>query len=296
MFLLFNAEKMPEIVASNLQAYSWSFSHFFLWRKFGIQFDCGEGSAIRLDEHVFRTDLLAMSHSHSDHCRGILTLLEMRSGLKGANDKPLTIVFPKDSKPMDQWIVPARDLAARRNLVNVRFFPIAAGDKMPLQNGRILEAIDVVHEKGEPCLAYRIGHQRKRLKKEYEHLDSKQIQALASKLPRSELEEVRYECELVYSGDTERMEPSFYNGAQVLIHETSFLYPEDADKQKGIHTDLKSLLPSVRDGGVRNLILFHSSRRYELDTLKTEIQKIIEDSSLNCPVILIRGAYNLLTD
>jgi ribonuclease BN (tRNA processing enzyme) len=92
------------------------------------------------------------------------------------------------------------------------------------------------------------------------------------------------------------MEPSFYNEAQVLIHETSFLYPEDADKQKGIHTDLKSLLPSVRDGGVRNLILFHSSRRYELDTLKTEIQKIIEDSSLNCPVILIRGAYNLLTD
>jgi ribonuclease BN (tRNA processing enzyme) len=86
------------ILAGNQDTTEATRTEEILWRKFGIQFDCGEGSAIRLDEHVFRTDLLAMSHSHSDHCRGILTLLEMRSGLKGANDKPLMLSMKKANR------------------------------------------------------------------------------------------------------------------------------------------------------------------------------------------------------
>jgi ribonuclease BN (tRNA processing enzyme) len=93
MYMLFNADKLPEAISSNLQGYSWSFSHFFLWRAFRLQLDCGEGAAIRLDDHVFRAEVLALSHGHSDHCRGLIGLLEARAGLMGDNDKPLTILY-----------------------------------------------------------------------------------------------------------------------------------------------------------------------------------------------------------
>jgi ribonuclease Z len=235
MHYAINRDAMPESIASNLQAFSWSFSHFFMWRAFRLMFDCGEGAAIRLDSHVFRAEVLALSHSHSDHCRGLIGFIEARAGLKGDNDKPLTILYPEGSTTMAQWIDPAMALCERRGIETIQFRPIGDGDSFALRNGRELKAIAVPHQPGDTCLAYRIGRTRRRLKPEFRSLPGNEIAALAKTRSKEELEEDWYECELAYSGDTERLDPDFCTGAHVLIHEASFLNPEDADSEKGIH-------------------------------------------------------------
>ena len=296
MHYVLNREDMPETVASNLQAYSWSFSHFFLWRGLRVLFDCGEGMAIRMDSHVFRTEVLALSHSHSDHCRGLIGFIEARAGLKGDNEKPLTVLYPQGSAAMAQWIDPAMALCAHRGIDSVRFHPIGDGGAFSLKGGRQLKAIAVPHQPDDICLAYRIGRMRRRLKDEYRSLPGSEIARLVKTRAKDELEEDWFECELAYSGDTERFDPGFCKGAHVLIHEASFLDSTDADAEKGIHADVSTALQCAVEANVRTLILFHGSRRYETENYIAGIRALIEDKGVKCPVILIRGSYNLPTD
>ena len=296
MHLLFNVDKLPELIASNLQCYSWSFSHFFLWRAFRLQLDCGEGAAIRLDDHVFRTEVLALSHGHADHCRGLIGLLDARAGLKGDNDKPLSVLYPKQSSSMDNWIQEAQSFASRRGMTWVAFRPLDDGESFSLRNGRVLTAKAVEHDARQQCMAYRIGRMRRRLRREYAALDAAEVSRLVRQAPRGSLEEEVFECELAYSGDTLRPAPDFFAGAHVLIHEASFVLPGDADPTKGLHADLQSVAAAAHDAGVRNLVLFHMSRRYEDDTSLDGVRSVIEQSGFLGPVVLIRGAYNLPTD
>jgi ribonuclease Z len=296
MQYVLNRDAMPEAIAGNLQAYSWSFSHFFLWRGGRILFDCGEGTAIRLDSHVFRAEVLALSHAHSDHCRGLLGFLEARAGLKGDNEKPLTIVYPAESAAMTRWIDPAKGLCERRGLEFVTFHPIRDGESVGLRNQRQLTARVVPHQPGETCLAYRIGRTRSRLKEAYRALAGPEIATLARTMPQHELKEDYVECELAYSGDTEHLDPAFCMGAQVLIHEASFLDAADADAEKGIHADVPTALQCAIDANVRALVLFHGSRRYGIDMFIAGIRAQIESMGVSVPVVLIRGSYSVLTD
>ncbi len=296
MHHLFNVASLPEVISSSLQGYSWSFSHFFLWRAFRLQLDCGEGAAIRLDDHVFRAEVLALSHGHSDHCRGLIGLLEARAGLMGDNDKPLTILYPRQSSSMSERIQEAESYGVKRGLLSVAFRAMDDGDSHELRNGRVLTAKAVEHQPGQQCMAYRVGRMRRRLKREYATLDPAEIARLARQVPRGSLDEEVFECELAYSGDTLRPEPEFFAGAQVLIHEASFMLPGDADPAKGLHADVQSVLAAARDARVRNLILFHMSRRYEGETALDGVRAVIEQSDFHGPVMLIRGGYNLPTD
>ena len=145
-------------------------------------------------------------------------------------------------------------------------------------------------------MAYRVGRMRRRLKREYAALDAAEIASLSRKEPRGTLEEEVFECELAYSGDTLRPAPDFFAGAHVLIHEASFVRPGEADPAKGLHSDVQSVLAAAREAGVRNLVLFHMSRRYESDSSLDDVRSVIGQSGFHGPVILIRGGYNLPTD
>ena len=204
--------------------------------------------------------------------------------------------YPKQSSSMAYWIREAQNFAARRDLASVSFQPMDNGESYALRNGRVLTAIAVEHEAGQECFAYRVGHMRRRLRLEYAKLDAAQIAQLVRQAPRGTLEEESFECELAYSGDTQRPAPGFFVGAHVLIHEASFVVPGDADPAKGLHADVQSVVAAARDAGVRNLVLFHMSRRYEDDASLDGVRSIIEQSGFRGPVVLMRGGYNLPTD
>ncbi|MBN2269773.1 MAG: hypothetical protein JXN61_04110, partial [Sedimentisphaerales bacterium] len=175
MRLLFNADRVAEDIDNNLQALSWSFTHFLLWRGYRLQFDCGEGAGMRLDDHIFRVDTLALSHGHYDHCAGLLGMLHVRNGLMGATDKPLRIVYPAEAAMMQHWISEAQRFVRGRQLDHVTFCPIEDGQSFELRKGHVLEARRVPHLPDEPCLAFRVGRQCTRRRPEYEHLTTQQV-------------------------------------------------------------------------------------------------------------------------
>jgi hypothetical protein len=70
----------------------------------------------------------------------------------------------------------------------------------------------------------------------------------------------------------------------------SFVLPDDADPAKGLHADLQTVVAAARDVGVRNLILFHMSRRYEDESALDDVRSVIQKSGFGGPVVLIRGS------
>ncbi len=282
-------------------------------------FDCGEGAGIRLEDHVFRVDVLALSHGHSDHCRGLIGFLESRAFIKGANEKPLRIVFPDASPMMKTWIDSLRTslgsasagdaishsgigrtpkeqtsrLAAR---LDVEFCPVTPGVTLEMRSGRLLQAAAVEHVKGESCFAYRVGKNRSRLKAEFSALPPKEIATLKKQMQPAEFQEDYFECELVYSGDCIGLPAGLATGAQVLIHEATFLRADDADTEKGIHSTVESALHCAVKEKARNLILFHSSRRYSDSELRQGVESMLRHVGYAEPVFLLRGSFGLPID
>lgn len=319
MLTHFNCTHVPEWLNSNLQAFSGPFSHFILWRGFRVMFDCGESAGIRLDDHVFRVDVLALTHGHTDHCRGLTGFLESRAFIKGANDKPLKIVYPGGYPMMDAWIDPVRAslglppdgdaissagigrtpkeqtsrLAAK---LAVEFCPVTPGVTLAMRSERELHVTAVEHVKDELCVAYRIGRRRTRLKAEFSGLPPGDIATLKKTLQPGQLQEEYFECELVYSGDCIGLPGGFAREAHALIHEATFLRAEDADSEKGIHSTVEAALICAVNEKARNLVLFHSSRRYSDSELRQGVEDRIKQVGYGNPVFLIRGSFGLPVD
>src|ERR1041384_2734160 len=57
-----------------------------------ILFDAGDGVTAMLDSRIHKIRLAALTHTHRDHCAGLMQLLNLRGG---AGD--FTVVFPDGS-------------------------------------------------------------------------------------------------------------------------------------------------------------------------------------------------------
>jgi len=78
---------------------------------------------------------------------------------------------------------------------------------------------------------------RRRLRPEYRELSSPQIMALLQQGGRDRIEEPFFDCDVVYSGDTEYLDRDFCRNARVLIHEATFLNPADAKEDESDQDD-----------------------------------------------------------
>ncbi len=298
MHYLFNCDALPAEIADHVQACSFAFSHFFLWRPGNLLLDCGEGTAIRLDTHVFRADVLALSHGHFDHCRGMAGLLQTRAGLPGSARRALRVLYPAGSSSLEPHLAELREMIAGSQgfLEPVEFQPLEPGRSVPLRNNLVLDACGVPHIPGEDCFAWRVRRISRCLRDEYRGLSSHTIRELRAERGDEAVLEKRFETLLVYSGDTPRIDPEFARGARLLIHEATFMNEDGHDHVRGTHATVASALRTARDAGVQNVMLFHMSRRYDGDELCRIVQLWIDRLEVTCPVVAIRGSLNLPTD
>jgi ribonuclease Z len=294
--LTINSDAIPGVIQQNLQGLSWPFSHFILWRGARLLLDCGEGTAMCLERHVFRAETVALSHGHFDHCRGLLGLLEVRSGLKGATEKPLRIVYPEGSPMMGPCIDEARQFVEKHQMGHIHFEPMGSGQSLELRKGYKLEARLVTHVPRERSLAYRVGKLRRRLSPEHRSLSKSEIAEIVRQGRRDSVQEEFFDCELAYSGDTDEFDPEFCRGANVLIHEGTFLNEADRNEDlEGRHSSIEGALRCAATANVRHLLLFHVARRYEADELVQGIRRLIDQIGLESSVTVLRGGYHLPT-
>jgi len=236
------------------------YSNWFWHRPFQLLVDAGEGLQLALGAHVFSPSVLAITHGHSDHVLGIPGLIGARRFGKGANEKPLTIIYPEHSNGVQA----ARDLLGTSYAGVV--FPLTwiaatAGTSIPLGKGRSLEAFTVRHAPNEPALGYRVVETKRRLKPEFAAMPQAEVEAAARDGRRDTLLEDVTSVRFAHSGDAMPIDPALVTDADLLVHDATFL--DESDRRYPIHATTEEALDVGRAANVKTLVLYHLSIRYE---------------------------------
>jgi ribonuclease Z len=235
------------------------FSNWLWHRPLQLVVDAGEGLQLALGSSVFAPSWLAITHGHSDHVLGLPGFLAARRFGKGAQEKPITVVYPDGSRGVQA----VRDLMATAYAgvsFAVTWLPMRDGDTLPMGKGRTLEAFAVRHNPGEPALGYRVVEPRRRLKPEFRDWTREAIEAHARAGHRQAMLESVTHVAFAHSGDAMPIDPGLVRHADLLVHDATFLVV--ADRREPIHASTEEALGVARDANVAALVLQHLSIRY----------------------------------
>jgi ribonuclease Z len=260
--LVANAAANIQVQMHNtLRGFSRGMFSNWLWHKpLILLVDAGEGAQLALGANVFSPSVLAITHGHSDHVLGLAGLVAARKFGKGAVDKPLTIVFPEGSRGV-QAVRDWMGTAYHGVVFPLTWIAATPGTAVPLGKGRSLDAISVRHTANEPALGYRVTEMRRRLKPEFAAMAQADIEAAARAGRRDELLEDVSHVVFAHSGDAMPIDPALVKAADILVHDATFL--EEPDRREPIHATTEEALDVGRQAGVKTLVLYHLSIRYD---------------------------------
>lgn len=250
-------------VRDELMGFSRGMYSNWLWHR-GLQLliDAGEGVQLALGTQVFGPSILAITHGHSDHVLGIAGLIAARRFGKGAVDKPLTVLYPEGSKGV-RGVLELLAVSYEGVVFPVTWTPLTPGAAVSIgKTGKTrLEAFGVRHTPGEPSLGYRVVEARRRLKAEFADRPQADIEALAREGRRDEMMERVDHVVFAHSGDAMPIDPELVRGADLLVHDATFLH--EPDRREPIHATTEEALAVASAAGVRTLVLHHLSIRYD---------------------------------
>lgn len=256
--------EMQAALQEVLKGFSRGMYSNWLWHKpLQLLIDAGEGLQLALGANVFSPSVLAITHGHSDHVMGIPGLVASRRFGKGAVDKPLTIYYPDQSRGV-QGVRELLGISYAGVVFPVTWTPLAPGAIVPLGKTRTLHAFAVRHTAGEPALGYKVIETRRRLKPEFAALTQVEVEARARQGRRDELVEEAAHITFAHSGDAMPLDPALVAGADLLVHDATFL--SEPDRREPIHATTEEALEVARAAAVSTLVLNHLSIRYERST------------------------------
>jgi ribonuclease Z len=236
------------------------FSNWCWHEPFQLLIDAGEGLQLALGQKIWAPEVVALTHGHSDHVLGLPGFIASRKFAKGAQEKPLTVVFPE----ANSGVLAMRELLARMwsaSAFPVTWEPVRAGGEFRLGRTRVLRAFATSHGGSEPTLGYAVLEERRRLKPEYAGLSEREIRDLVRQGGRDVLMEAYRHVRFAHSGDAMPIDPAVVAGADLLVHDATFL--DAGDRKWDIHATTEEALEVGRAAGAGCLVLHHLSIRYD---------------------------------
>jgi ribonuclease Z len=236
------------------------FSNWCWHEPYQLVIDAGEGLQLGLGQKIWAPEVVALTHGHSDHVLGLPGFIASRRFAKGAQDKPLTVVMPDGNN----GVLAVRELIARMwpaSEFPVAWVPLRSGGEHRLGKTRVLRAFATSHGGPEPTLGYAVLEERRRLKPEYAGRSEREVRALAGQLGRDALMEPYRHVRFAHTGDAMPIDPSLVAGADILVHDATFL--EAGDRKWDIHATTAEAIDVGRAAGAGCLVLHHLSIRYE---------------------------------
>ncbi len=252
-----------------------------------VLFDAGDGVAALLDSRIHKSKLVAITHSHRDHCAGLMQLLNLRGG---AGD--YKVVYPEgsgSSKLLQNFLTSFDS----RSTSKVNWHLMAPGTDISIQPDRhFLRGFETDHypplaEVKARSLGYQIYRHVNKIKPEYRNLPQQELDALRKANGREFLTDTIEDILFTVSGDTLPLNPEVYRGTRVLLHEATFMERSDRDElanRGNPHTCLEEALEIARDAEVGRLGIYHISRRYDEETIRTSVREWCAKLAIKIPV------------
>lgn len=260
------------------------FSNWCWHQPLQLIIDAGEGLQLALGHHIWSPEVVAITHGHSDHLLGLPGFIASRRYGKGAQEKPLTVVYPEDNQAVGTIRALLGQLWSREEFP-VTWVPLKAGDDFRLGRTRVLQPFRATHGGGDPAFGYRVLEERRRLRPEFAGLSQDEIRTRVAADGRDALMESYRHVTFAHTGDSMPVDPALVAGADLLIHDATFL---DTDERKWpIHASVGEALEVARAAGVHSLILHHLSIRYERGEALPKLRELVSASGYAGPCALL---------
>lgn len=250
-----------------------------------VLFDCGEGSQRQMMRYGtgFAISHIFVSHGHADHFLGITGLLRTM-GLQG-REEPLVILGPRGSSRVLRAAV---HLGFDRAPFPVEIRELDGGEAVDFGDWRV-QSFPVDH--GVPAVGYALVESPRLGRFDVEKARGLGVPEgpLFGRLHRGESVEVdgrvinpsdlvgpsRKGRKLVYSGDTRPCDSlrRIAEGADVLIHEATFLEEEAQRAKQTRHSTAAEAARIAAEANVGRLLLTHISARY------ADVPSVLEDEA-----------------
>ena len=147
---------------------------------------------------------------------------------------------------------------------------MADGESVEVGKGLRVRARENGHMRGlrpgTRSLGYFVERAVRKLRSEFLGLPGAEIARLRAERGAAALTEERASLALAYSGDTDALTDGRYDGAEVLIHEATFLERSDVappSPERFRHSTLNDVLALAAAARPGHLVLSHFSGRYD---------------------------------
>ena len=246
-----------------------------------ILFDCGEGTQQQLlrSAGLPELDAIFITHYHLDHWLGLVGMLKTFD--LRARERPLTIHGPPGLKAL---------FATLRPVFGRTGYPLSLAELEPHEevrfDGYSIASFPVRHRVEAYGYAFveddrpgRFDADAARALGVSEGPDFGRLQrgeTVGGVRPEQVVGEDRPGRRIVYSGDTAPCQAVevLADGADVLVHEATFLSDERARARETGHSTAAQAAELARDAGVRLLALTHLSTRYFPREIRDEARAV----------------------